>query len=201
MLLLIIHFFHFLTLSQKKSTFEILKNHSQYSALVTERLILRPTDLNDADFILELLNTPDWHKFIGDRNVHTKDDASNYITLHITSQLERLGFTSNTVIRKEDGVKMGTCGLYDRPGLQGVDLGFAFLPQFYKMGFAYESAQKLLETAKTEYNLNNINAITVHENFASQQLLIKLGFQYVKDILLDGSDKLLQLYSIHLSES
>lgn len=47
---------------------------------------------------------------------------------------------SNTVIRKLDNVKIGTCGLYDREGIDGVDIGFAFLPEYEKKGFAFENA-------------------------------------------------------------
>ena len=45
----------------------------------TNRLILRATTVNDASFIVELLNTPKWLKYIGDRNVHTIEDAVQYI--------------------------------------------------------------------------------------------------------------------------
>ena len=45
----------------------------------TERLLLKPTDLEDAEFILQLLNSESFIKYIGDRNVRTIEDAENYI--------------------------------------------------------------------------------------------------------------------------
>jgi [ribosomal protein S5]-alanine N-acetyltransferase len=45
----------------------------------TDRLTLRFASLDDAAFILELLNDPDWLKFIGDRGVRTIDQAKEYI--------------------------------------------------------------------------------------------------------------------------
>ena len=45
----------------------------------TERLILSKITVEDAPFILELMNTPGWLKFIGDRNVKTVYEASEYI--------------------------------------------------------------------------------------------------------------------------
>ena len=45
----------------------------------TERLFLRKITIDDATFMLELLNTPTWLQFIGDRNVHSIEDAENYL--------------------------------------------------------------------------------------------------------------------------
>ena len=45
----------------------------------TERLLLRRLHAGDAEFILELVNDPDWLRYIGDKGVKTLDDAGNYI--------------------------------------------------------------------------------------------------------------------------
>ena len=45
----------------------------------TERLILKPTSSDDAEFIYELLNSPKWLKFIGDRNIKTIEDAASTV--------------------------------------------------------------------------------------------------------------------------
>jgi len=110
---------------------------SVYKEFETERLIIKPTSEKDGEFIFELLNTPKWIEFIGDRNVKSVEDAKEYIQNKMTSQLERLGYSNYTLIKKPDGVKIGTCGLYDREGLEGIDIGFAFLPEYEKKGYAY----------------------------------------------------------------
>jgi hypothetical protein len=35
----------------------------------TERLIIKPTNTEDAEFIFEIMNTPKYYKYIGDRNI------------------------------------------------------------------------------------------------------------------------------------
>ena len=45
----------------------------------TDRLFLKPTDIEDADFIFELMNTPKWMQFIGDRKVKSKEAGQAYI--------------------------------------------------------------------------------------------------------------------------
>ncbi len=167
-----------------------------YKSFETERLLLKPTSEEDAQFILELLNTPKWIAFIGDRNVKTIEDAKDYIEKRITAQFNKVGFGNYTVIRKSDGNKVGSCGLYDREGLEGVDIGFAFLPQFEKKGYAYESASKVLDIAINEFSINEINAITVKENIASQQLLVKIGLTFDKMINIPNDEEELMLYRL-----
>jgi RimJ/RimL family protein N-acetyltransferase len=162
----------------------------------TTRLYLKPTNINDAIFILKLLNSPKWLKFIGDRNVHTIKDAENYITERMLPQFEQLGYGNYTVIRKLDGVKIGSCGLYNRDGIDGVDIGFAFLPAYENLGYAFESASTLLNIGKNTFKLPKINAITTKKNGKSQQLIKKLGLQFVEKIKIPNDDEELLLFTI-----
>ncbi len=169
---------------------------SAYKSFETERLLLKPMSKEDAPFLLELFNSPKWIKCIGDRNVHTIEEAATYIKLKMTPQLKKLGFSNYTVIRKTDNAKVGSCGLYDREGLEGIDLGFAFLPQYEKMGYAFESANKLKDLAFNQFNLKHISAITTHENQDSQKLLKKLGLKYIKTINIQDDDEEVLLYEL-----
>ena len=94
----------------------------KYDLFETDRLILKATDLDDSKLVLELLNTPKWIRFIGDREVHKLQDASKYIEDRMLPQYERLGYGNYCMIRKADKMKMGFCGLYNREGLDGVDV-------------------------------------------------------------------------------
>ena len=104
-----------------------LKTHKPFEA---QRLTVRPVVLDDAPFILELMNTPKWIKFIGDRNVKTEKEAAKYIKDKAFPQLKEQGYTNNIIVRKDNGIKLGTCGLYHREGKKDPDIGFAFLPQY-----------------------------------------------------------------------
>lgn len=167
----------------------------KYKFLETERLLIRPTTVIDAAFILELLNTPKWIKYIGDRKIRTIDETEAYIQNKMLPQLERLGFSNYTVIRKSDNMKVGTCGLYDREGMQGIDIGFAFLPQYEKKGYAYESVSKLKEVAINDFKITEIKAITTKENLSSQNLLKKIGLQFKEIIKLPNDEEELMLFS------
>lgn len=168
----------------------------EYKTFDTERLIIRPTSIIDAEFILQLLNTPKWIKYIGDRSVNNLNEAKEYIKEKMIPQLERLGYSNFTLIRKIDNQKIGCCGLYDREGLDGIDIGFAFLPEYEKNGFAFEASNKIKDAAFNEFGINTIQAITSKNNIASQKLLEKLGLTLNGTTKLPDDDEELLLYKI-----
>src|SRR5690349_16881544 len=106
----------------------------------TERLILREFTIEDDQFILELLNSPGWLRFIGDRGVRNLNDASNYLQSRIIGSYELNGFGLWMMVVKETNTAVGLCGLIKRDGLDDVDIGFALLPGFEGNGYAWEAA-------------------------------------------------------------
>lgn len=162
----------------------------------TERLTIRAISSEDAEFILELYNSPKFIEFIGDRNIRTTKDAEQYITEKFLPQYEQLGFGNYLIIRKADGYKIGSVGIFEREGLDVHDIGFSFLPEFEGNGYGFESASKLLETIIQEFSLKKISAITTKTNFSSQKLIEKLGLKYKKIVTLPGDDLELLYYEI-----
>lgn len=164
--------------------------------LETKRLRLREFTLEDAPFILELLNTPDWIRFISDKGPKTLEEAQNYITYGPAKSYMKNGFGLWCVEQKSDGQAIGMCGLVDRPGLEDIDLGFAFLPAFYRKGYGFESAKAVLDFGWSQLQLKRIVAITIPENEGSIRLLEKLGFWYEKILPKNDSESDLMLYAI-----
>ena len=160
----------------------------------TERLILKPADLEDADFFLKLYNLPSFIKFIGDRNLRTKEDAEKYILNRFRTQLERLGFGNYVVIHKELNKKIGAVGIFEREGLDVLDIGFSFFPEFEGKGYAYESASNLKEIAKNDFGVSKLSAITSKENYSSQKLIEKLGLKFQKLVTLPDETEELMYY-------
>jgi RimJ/RimL family protein N-acetyltransferase len=167
-----------------------------YVSFETDRLWMTPTSREDAAFIYELMNTPKWFQFIGDRKLHTTKDAEEYINVKMRGQLKKLGFSVYTLTRKLDLAKIGICCLIDRKELEGIDLGYALLPNYEGAGYAFEAAKKMIAAGFEEFGLTKLYAITKPENRTSQKLLQKLGFSCIGDIQLDDeklSDRLFEL--------
>jgi len=160
----------------------------------SERLLIRPTLEQDAELIYQLLNTPKFIKYVGDRQINSIEDAEKYIQIKMLSQLNTLGYSSYSLITKDDGAKIGTCGLYNRDGVDGIDIGFGLLPQYEGLGYAYESALRLIKAAFEEFELEEIKAITSKENISSQRLLEKLEFEMTGTTKLPNEDYEILLY-------
>lgn len=164
------------------------------SILETERLILQLVNIEDAEFILELYNSPNFVKFIGDRNLRTVKDAENYIKEKFLPHVDKYGFGSFVILRKSDRKKIGNVGIYMRDGLNAPDIGFSFLPEFEGKGYGFEASKKLMEVAFSEFDLKKISAITTKENIASQKLIEKLGLKYKSIVQLPDDPEDLMYY-------
>jgi RimJ/RimL family protein N-acetyltransferase len=147
------------------------------NVIQTQRLALRQLELNDADFILELLNEAAFLQFIGDKGVRTLEDACDYLRKGPMDSYQRHGFGLYAACLR-DGTRTGICGLVKRDGLGDVDVGFAFLSRYRSKGYAVESAAAILQHARRVLGLQRIVAITSPENFGSIAVLEKIGLKF-----------------------
>ena len=162
--------------------------------LETNRLTLREFSTEDAPFILRLLKEPSFIRFIGDKGVQNLDDARQYILDGPMVSYARNGFGLFLVQLKANEQPIGMCGLLKRETLADVDIGFAFVPEFWKMGYAFESAAAVFSYAKDVLKLPRIVAITNKDNEASGKLLEKLGMRFDRLITLSGDTDEIKLF-------
>ncbi len=168
--------------------------------LETERLVLREMDSAiDAEFVFELLNSPKFLKFIGDRGVRSIEESAVFIDERYRQSYREHGYGLYTVERREDGVAVGVCGFVRRESLSGPDLGFAFLPEFERMGFGRESASAILKYGRDKLGFESVFAITTPDNEASIRLLENLGFTFTGLIDSPENEKL-RLFVCDLSK-
>lgn len=173
---------------------------NQYKSFTSKRLIIRPTFEQDDKLIFQLMNTPKFIKYVGDRKISSINDAKNYIKVKMLAQLYLMGYSSYTLINKSNGYKIGICGLYNRAGVDGIDIGFSILPHFERLGYAYESSSRLIKGAFEELEIEEIKAIINQDNISSKNLIKKLGFKLIgKTILPDEKEELL-LFEIKKTE-
>jgi RimJ/RimL family protein N-acetyltransferase len=142
----------------------------------SDRLTLRHLDAqNDATFILQLLNEPSFLQNIGDRNVRTLADATRYIESGPRAMYAQHGFGLFRAELKSTAEPIGMCGLLSRDWLPHVDIGFAFLPQYWGQGYAFECASAVMKWGREHKALTRIIGITALTNYGSQRVLQKLG--------------------------
>ncbi|TJY38234.1 GNAT family N-acetyltransferase [Pontimicrobium aquaticum] len=156
----------------------------------TSRLIISKATLKDAPFFLEIMNSPNWIKYIGDRNVKTVKEAETYLEKGIIKSYHERGYGFYKVALKSNpSATIGICGLIKREELEIPDLGFAMLPLYEGIGYGYESSVSVLEEAKKKFGITKVGAITLQSNLNSIKLLEKLGFSFEKRIKLFDDDQ------------
>jgi [ribosomal protein S5]-alanine N-acetyltransferase len=143
--------------------------------LETERLVLRHVKPDDALFIWKLYNTPDFIRFIGDKGLSDLNKAGDYIRDSIISSYDKNGFGLYLVEVKDEAIPIGLCGILKRDEKHVPDIGFALLPEFYRLGYTFEAAVSVLRYAREKLELPVIRALVHPENTASRALLKKIG--------------------------
>jgi RimJ/RimL family protein N-acetyltransferase len=157
----------------------------------TERLQLGPLYPGHTAFIKDLLNTEGWIRFIGNRNIHSEEDALAYIQKILANPNVKYWL----VQLKENNTGIGIVTFIQRDYLDHPDIGFAFLPQYAGKGYAYEASKEVLNVLLKSISI--IYATTVPENSSSIQLLEKLGLKFEKEIEVENEK--LFLYKIMAS--
>lgn len=160
----------------------------------TPRLSLRRLDLQDAGFILDLLNQETFIRHIGDKGVRDLADACEYLMQGPLESYRKFGFGLYLTVLREEQAPIGICGLVKRSSLADVDIGFAFLPRYGSKGYGFEAAAAVLEYGRRVLQLRRIVAIVAPDNHASIAVIGKIGLRYERALTLDGDPKELSLY-------
>jgi RimJ/RimL family protein N-acetyltransferase len=164
---------------------------------VTSRLILRSFTLDDAPFILRLLNEPSFIDNIADKGVRTLEQAKDYLSQGPMASYTAHGHGLWMVQHRESGTPMGMCGLIKRDTLPEVDLGYALVPEFWGQGHAREAATACLHWGRDSLGLSGVMAIVSPGNAASIRLLESLGFLRTGRMLYAPDDEV-EVYRIDL---
>jgi len=174
--------------------------------LHTERLDLRPLVAEDADFIVALLNDPEFIAHIGDRGIHDRGRALCYLEDGPWASYRSHGFGPWAVDQRPPPAAapstprtIGICGFWQRLALDAPDLGFAFLPAGRGRGYALEAARATLQWASGALHLPRLLAVTTDDNHRSRRLLEALGMDFERHIHLPGDDAQLRLYGLDLA--
>lgn len=144
--------------------------------LNSERLSFRKVNFEDAPFIADLVQEPDYIQNIRNTGVTNLEQAQSFIADRFLSSYAN-GMGLYLIINKRTSEPMGICGFVKRNGLPQVDLGYALHSRYRGQGFAFEAAKYFVQYGQSQLKLSFLLAITKPDNQASQKLLLKLGFE------------------------
>ena len=161
------------------------------TALHTERLLLHPTDVAEAERIVARERGPE--------DSWAQDFPFGGDVIGVTAFLrataangDQRPFGHYRITRTIDGQAVGGIGFKGQPDLGSVEIGYGLVPSARGNGFAAEAARALVALAR-RHGLSRIVAHTDEDNIASQRTLERAGFRQT------GTNGTLYLYAIALA--
>ena len=166
--------------------------------MISERLSMRQVTAADASFILSLLNEPSFIEGIADKQVHSLEQAIQYIDDSFTKSYHDNGYGMYLVSLREEDIPIGICGLIRRDYRDDYELGYAFAKAFWSKGYAQEAVKAVLNYGQTVLKAKEFIAVTSMDNEASIKTLERLGFVFDKIEKLAAYNEESRLYKLEI---
>ncbi len=156
-----------------------------WTILETERCIVREMTEEDLPQLYEVYSGPGITRYT-EGLYEDYEKELEYTREYIDRQYRFFEYGLWVVFEKKTGKMIGRAGLSGRNGFDEAEIGYVIAEQFQRKGYAYEVLSAVLDYAAKELSMESLNAFTVKENTASVNLLKKLGFTYIEEIMIDG---------------
>jgi RimJ/RimL family protein N-acetyltransferase len=158
--------------------------------ITSERLLFRPYNDDDFEFLMSLLSDPEVVRFIGNGKTRDKNGGKEFLNwIYSTYEFgEDLGLM--VLVNKEDDTLIGHAGLVPQTmdGVEEIEIGYWISRKHWGKGYATESAKALLEYGNKQLDKQRFIALIQPDNLSSQKVARKMGMELDKKVVLDGQD-------------
>jgi ribosomal-protein-alanine N-acetyltransferase len=156
--------------------------------LETDRLLLRPFELEDADAMFTMDNNPIVHNYLWKTPTQTKDE-----TIEIIKMVQKQYLDNNigryATLLKETSEFIGWTGIkyvddhIENGNSNFFDFGYRLDEKFWNKGYATEASIFWLDYGFENLKIEVMNAYTHSENGASNHILQKVGMKFMENYL------------------
>lgn len=160
-----------------------------FRELETDRLYLKNISTNDREFIFAQFSNNEVNRYLFDAeplaDVYSADEIIDFYM-----QPEPRAQHRWILVRKGDGIKIGTCGFHCWDKSNGYcDIGYDLYPNYWGKGYMIEAVRAICTFARSDMKVRGINACIYTDNDKSVKLVEKLGFAFngqIKDEIFCG---------------
>ena len=162
--------------------------------LETDRLLLRPLELSDAEAMFAMDRNPEVHKYLWQQPVQEIEEVIKVIEF-VQSQYEANNIGRFATILKETGEFIGWTGIkfvdnhIENGNTNFYDYGYRLNEKFWGNGYATEATKLWLHYGLNQMNIDKIHAYTHAENGASNQVLKKTGMTFMEEYVAEDGVK------------
>lgn len=145
--------------------------------LTTERLRLRPYNIEDAPYAQKLAKDRELAETTFLPHPYTLEAAENWISSHSKLIENGEAFPFAVVLKMENRL-IGTMTLRIEKLHNKGELAYWVGKDYWNKGYATEAARKVIDFGFKEQNLNRIWAPVMSKNKASGKVMQKIGLKY-----------------------
>ncbi len=150
---------------------------TQFHPIETERLILRPIAMTDADSLYQMGKDEDFANNAGFKVFQSLEDATLMIERNAKRAQEDWRLKILAIELKKTGVMIGTINFPVSPEVGILEIGYLLHPNYWNQGIVTEAVNALTTFAFTVLNSHKL-VIQCHDsNIASKKVAKKCGFQ------------------------
>ncbi len=144
--------------------------------LETERLILRPFNIDDATALYAMGSHPEVIRYAGNTPMASVDAAREMLANVIFQDYAVRGYGRFACVWKETGNVIGFSGVKYIADLDDSELGYRFMPEYWGKGLATESAVASIDFARDTLGLKRLIGLVHPDNHNSAKVMLKMGF-------------------------
>lgn len=153
----------------------------------TERLILKKLENDDLESFSKIIGDDEIGKQLPKGKGYTYDEAKRWLdNIQLSWKENNYGIWG--VVNKKSGNLIGYCGLNKIEKLNEVEVLYGISRDMWGRGYATEAAYSSLKFGFEQLDFEKIVGLAKIENFASINVLKKIGLKYKKDMTIFGID-------------
>ena len=155
----------------------IFVKFSQYPSIETERLLLRPVTLDDAEAMFQYASDRENTRYTFPTNQSLEETKNNIAQFYLANPLGRWG-----IELKSNGQFIGTIDLHKiDPVFKKAAIGYIINKKYWKQGLTTEATRAVIELAFEKIGMNKLIAVHDKANPASGRVMEKSGMRYSHD--------------------
>jgi [ribosomal protein S5]-alanine N-acetyltransferase len=148
-----------------------------FPILETDRLVLREITKEDSEGIFACFSNDDVTRFYGQETLENIEQAEKFVDFFSKIYNEKRGIRWGIERKGTKGI-IGTIGFNAwLPKHKRAEIGYEIHPEHWRKGYTSEALSKVLSYGFDNMSLTRIGAVVFIDNDASNNLLLKIGFQ------------------------
>jgi len=147
---------------------------AQYPIVETERLVLRPVTLDDAEAMFQYASDRENTRYTFPTNQSLEETKNNIAQFYLANPLGRWG-----IELKSSGQFIGTIDLHKIDTvLKKAAIGYIINKKYWKQGLTTEATRAVIELAFEKIGMNKLTALHDKDNPASGKVMEKSGMRF-----------------------